>query len=212
MSGSRWRPSDPAIAAELERLQQAAAENAAARRERGGFRPEEDTDDLVRLGSEYLSLSPNECRLLYLLARGTGARRVVEFGASYGVSTLTLAAAVRASAGYLWTTEVHPEKCAALRESLARAGVEDCVTLLEGDARETLTKVAGPLDLVLLDGWKGMYLPVLKLLRPMLRPGALVVADNLGHAGAADYLAHVSDPESGFITHVEGGFGLSLLE
>ncbi|MDF0602821.1 class I SAM-dependent methyltransferase [Psychromarinibacter sp. C21-152] len=201
-----WHPDDAAIAAELARLRDA------AQAARGGFRPEENTDDLVRLGSAYLAVSPEEGKLLYMLARAAGARQVVEFGASFGLSTLCLAAAVRKAGGRLITTEVHPDKCAALRESFARAGVEDCVTLLEGDARETLAGVEGPVDLVFLDGWKSMYLPVLELLRPRLRDGALVVADNVDHAAAQDYVAHVSDPASGFVTHRHGDMGLSLRE
>ena len=163
-----WLPDDPALAAELTRLHAAARAASAETRARGGFKPDEDVDDIVRLGSEYLALSPEEGQLIYMLARSAGARRVVEFGASFGISTLYFAAAMRATGGRLITTEVHPDKCRALRETLARAGVADCVDLLEGDARETLKGVEGPVDMVLLDGWKSMYLPVLTLLRPRL--------------------------------------------
>ncbi|OWU70543.1 O-methyltransferase [Marinibacterium profundimaris] len=205
-----WLPRDPAIAAELSRLHAASRASDEAREARGGFLPEEDTDDIVRLGSEYLAVSPEEGRLLYMLARGAQARRVVEFGASFGLSTLYLAAALRETGGQLFTTEVHPEKCRALRESFDRAGVGDIVTLLEGDARETLITVEGPLDMVLLDGWKSMYLPVLHLLSPRLRAGALVAADNIRLDASQPYLAHVSDPASGFLTRELDDMALSL--
>ena len=205
-----WLPDDPALAAELERLHAASRASDAARQSRGGFIPEENTDDIVRLGSEYLAVSPEEGQLLYMLARGAQAQRVVEFGASYGLSTLYLAAALRETGGQLVTTEVHPDKCRALRDSFERAGVGGIVTLLEGDARETLRTVEGPIDLLLLDGWKGMYLEVLHLLTPELRPGGLVAADNIRLSSTQPYLAHVSDPASGFLTQEIGDMGLSL--
>ena len=205
-----WLPSDPGIASVLRDLHAASDAADRARLERGGFIPEENTDDIVRLGSEYLSVSPAEGRFLYMLARGMQARRIVEFGASFGLSTLYLAAALRETGGHLWTTEVHPDKCAALRQTFDRAGVEDVVTLLEGDARETLKTVEGPVDMVLLDGWKSMYLPVLDLLRLKLRPGATVAADNIRLSSSQPYLAHVSDPASGFLTHLVDDMGLSL--
>jgi predicted O-methyltransferase YrrM len=149
----------------------------------------------------YLALSPEEGRLLHLLARGANARRAVEFGASYGISTLYLGAALRANGGHLVTTEVHPAKCAALRDTLSEAGLADHVTLLEGDALDTLADVEGPLDLVLLDGWKTLYLPVFELLRPKLRPGALVLADNCDHEGAQSFVTAVTAEGSGCLTH-----------
>ena len=205
-----WLPDDPALAAELTRLHAAARAASAETRARGGFKPDEDVDDIVRLGSEYLALSPEEGQLIYMLARSAGARRVVEFGASFGISTLYFAAAMRATGGRLITTEVHPDKCRALRETLARAGVADCVDLLEGDARETLKGVEGPVDMVLLDGWKSMYLPVLTLLRPRLAPGAMVISDNLNHAGTQDFVDQVTDAANRFLTHRVGVTGLSL--
>ncbi len=205
-----WLPPDPGIASVLRALHAASDASDRARHERGGFLPEENTDDIVRLGSEYLAVSPEEGRLLYMLARGARAERIVEFGASYGLSTLYLAAALRETGGRLWTTEVHPKKCAALRETFARAGIDDVVTLLEGDARETLKTVEGPVDMVLLDGWKSLYLPVLDILKPRLRSGALVAADNIRLSASQPYLTHMSDPASGFLTHCVDDMGLSL--
>lgn len=205
-----WLPSDPGLASVLRDLHAASDAADQARRDRGGFIPEENTDDIVRLGSEYLAVSPDEGRFLYMLARGARAERIVEFGASYGLSTLYLAAALRETGGHLWTTEVHPDKCAALRETFDRAGVSDVVTLLEGDARETLKTVEGPIDMVLLDGWKSLYLPVLDILRPKLRPGALVAADNIRLTASKPYWAHVSGPASGFLSHQVDDMALSL--
>lgn len=104
---------------------------------------------------------------------------------------------------------LHPEKCAALNKNIAEAGLRDHVTVLEGDARETLQGVSSGIELLVLDGWKGMYLPVLKVLRAKLSDRALVVADNVDHEAAQDYLAHVQDPHSGFVTQCVGQLALS---
>lgn len=205
-----WLPDDPALAAELERLHAADRASTEARHARGGFLPDENTDDVVRLGSEYLAVSPAEGRLLYLFARSMSAQKVVEFGASFGVSTLYFAAALRETGGGLLTTEVHPDKCEALRNTFDAAGATDVVTLLEGDARETLKAVDGPIDLLFLDGWKGMYLTILDMMTPKLRPGALVLADNMRLSSAQPYRARVSDPQSGFLTHEVDDMAVSL--
>lgn len=149
--------------------------------------------------------------MLYLLARACKARRIVEFGASFGISSLYLGAAARANGGQLITTEVHPEKCAALRRTFEKAGLANHITLLEGDARDTLADITGPIDMLLLDGWKSAYLPVYALLRPKLPIGTLVLADNCHHEAAADYLAAIRDPESGVITEIRDDLAISCV-
>ncbi|GAB4357891.1 MAG: hypothetical protein Kow0073_16060 [Immundisolibacter sp.] len=197
----------------LRRLHAAAADDAArwaARREQQAKGALPQDEGLVRLGECYLAVSPDEGRLLYLLARATRARRLVEFGASYGVSTLYLGAAARDNGGHLVTTEAHPDKCRALRANLAQAGLADCVTLLEGDALQTLAGLTEPIELLFLDGWKSLYLPLLQRLRPRLGEGALVLADNVDHAAAQDYVAAVQAPDSGFLTHRVGDLSISV--
>lgn len=144
----------------------------------------------------YIPVSRQDGRLLYALARGTGARRVVEFGSSFGISTLYLAAAVRDNGGgQVISTEIEPAKWAAATASIRDAGLAEVATVLEGDALETLRAGNEPIDLLFLDGWKDLYLPVLDLLTPRLRPGALVAADNVNLADTAPYLAKVrADP------------------
>ena len=204
---------EPRLATVLQRLHRESAHDtdrwAALRAAQAAGRLSDD-DGLVRMGEFYLAVSPDEGRLLYLLARATRARQLVEFGASYGVSTLYLAAAARDGGGHLVTTEAHPDKCRALRANLAEAGVADCVTLREGDALHTLVDLPGPIDLLLLDGWKSLYLPLLRLLRLRLADNALVLADNVDHAAAQDYLAAVRAPDSGFMTHLIGDLAVSV--
>ena len=204
---------EPRLAAVLRRLHQEAAQDAdrwTARRAAQAAGRLPNDEGLVRMGEFYLAVSPDEGRLLYLLARATRARHMVEFGASYGVSTLYLAAAARDGGGHLVTTEAHPDKCRALRANLTEAGVDDCVTLLEGDALQTLADLPAPIDLLLLDGWKSLYLPLLRLLRPRLGEGALVLTDNVDHAAAQDYVAAVRAPDSGFLTHLMGDLSVSV--
>lgn len=207
---------EPALAAVLNRLHEAAAADpkrwAARKHEQANNPPPAGPDPLVRMGELYIAVSRDEGRFLYLLARLSGARHMVEFGASYGISTLYLGAAARANGGQLHTTEVHPDKCAVVRNNIAEAGLQEAVSLLEGDALETLQTVDAPIDFVFLDGWKSYYLPVIKLLRPKLAPGALVVADNIDFSAAADYLAYVQETGNGFFTQLQGDLALSYLD
>jgi predicted O-methyltransferase YrrM len=128
---------------------------------------------------------------------------VVEFGTSFGISTIHLAAAVRDNgAGRVISTELNAAKAAQARANLAEAGLSDWVTILLGDARQTLATVDAPVGFVLLDGWKNLYLPVLKLLEPRLTPGALILADDTVSMAEEmpDYLAYIRDPAHGYLS------------
>ena len=149
----------------------------------------------------YIPVSPEGGRLLYALIRASRPSTVVEFGASFGISTIHLAAAVQDNgAGRVISTELSANKVTQARANLAEADLSDQVTILEGDARQTLADLDGPVEFVLLDGWKDLYLPVLHLLEPRLPPGALVIADDTISLAAemADYLAYVRDPANGY--------------
>ena len=129
------------------------------------------------------------------------------------MSTIYLAAAVTDNGtGRVVTTELNLKKVETARANLQEAGVGEVVTILPGDALETLADVPGPVGLVLLDGWKSLCLPVLRLLEPKLAPGALVAADDSSFANMADYLAYVRDPGNGYVSvsfPVEDGVELS---
>lgn len=157
----------------------------------------------------YIPVSPEGGRLLYTLVRASRPATVVEFGTSFGISTIHLAAAVRDNAavgdhpaGRVISTELNAAKVARARANLAEAGLADLVTILAGDARETLAGLPGPVGFLLLDGWKNLYLPVLRLLEPQLTPGALVVADDAVSLAdeMPDYLAYVRDPAHGYLS------------
>ena len=148
-------------------------------------------------------------RFLYNLVRAQGSRTVVEFGMSFGISTIHLAAAVRDNgSGRVVTTELDAGKVRRATNHLSEAGLLDCVDIRHGDALETLRDLEGPVDLVFLDGWKLLYLPVLQLLEARLRPGAAVVADDLVlfPDELQTYLEYVRDPSHGY-TSVEVPIG-----
>jgi len=165
------------------------------------------------LADFYIPISAEAGRLLYALTRASRPDTVVEFGTSFGISTIYLAAAVTDNGtGRVLTTELSSTKVKAAQSNLAEAGVDGPVTILAGDARQTLADLAGPIGLVLLDGWKDLCLPVLRLLEPKLAPGALVAADDIDHAGMAGYLDYVRDPANGYVTvafPVEDGMEIS---
>jgi len=151
----------------------------------------------------YIPVSPEQGRFLYLTARVLGARKVVEFGTSFGISTTYLAAAVRDNGGGLVVgSEIEPGKHARAVANVAEAGLSEVVDVRLGDARETLRELPEPIDLVLLDGWKDLYLPLLELVAPRLRPRAVVLADNIFtfRKSLRPYVEWVQSGEHGFVS------------
>lgn len=152
-----------------------------------------------------LAVSRETGSLLYMLACGARARTIVEFGTSFGISTLHLAAALRDNGGgHLITSEFEPSKISRARDHLTAAGVIDLVEIREGDALKTLSvDLPDTIDLVLLDGAKALYPEILSLLESRLRPGAFIVADNADYS--PDYLARVRSPSQGYMSIPFGG-------
>ncbi len=147
-----------------------------------------------------IAVAADVAELLYVLALGRRVRRVVEFGASLGCSTIHLAAAIRdAGGGSVVTTELLAEKARGAEANLVEAGLADLVDVRVGDALETLRDLAGPVDLLFLDGANDLYLAVLALVEPRLGPGGLVVADmSRDDPHHARYRRHVGDPARGY--------------
>ena len=165
------------------------------------MRSKTDYRDLYgRLKDLALPVSRGTGVLLYMLARSSRARTIVEFGTSFGISTIHLAAALRDNGGgRLVTSEFEPAKVERARANLAAAGLLDLVEIRTGDALQTLAgDLPDAIDLVLLDGAKALYPDVLALLEPHLRPGAAIVADNADHS--PDYLARMRAPASGYLS------------
>jgi predicted O-methyltransferase YrrM len=157
----------------------------------------------------YLAVSRDTARLLYMLVRSTGARSIVEFGTSFGVSTLHLAAGLRDNGGgRIITTEFEPSKATRAQENFAVGGLADLIELREGDALQTLSRdLPGQIDLALLDGAKGLYPAVLTLLEEHLKLGALIIADNADWS--PEYLQRVRSTTGGY-TSVPFGENVEL--
>lgn len=203
-------PADPMARAVAERLHAQSAAQDAELAAYFGARAREGTLDWKGLDADahgfmadkLVALEPDKAAFCAQVCRALRARTVVEVGTSYGVSTIHLADAVRevarqdGGAGRVIATEYEPAKAAAARAHWAEAGVSDVIELREGDLRETLKDLRGPIDFVLMDIWTEMACPAIELIGPHLRPGAVVVADNTTQFAAAygDYFAYVRDP------------------
>ncbi|MFB2604274.1 O-methyltransferase [Rhizobium phaseoli] len=153
-----------------------------------------------RLKDLWLPVSREAGALLYMLARSSRARTIVEFGTSFGISTLHLAAALRDNGGgRLITSEFEPSKLKRARENLTAGGLIDLVDIREGDALQTLSvDLPETIDLLFLDGAKALYRDILELVEDRLRPGTLIVADNADVSPG--YLARVRTPAAGYLS------------
>jgi predicted O-methyltransferase YrrM len=164
----------------------------------------------------YIPISREQGEFLYLMVRSTRAKNVVEFGTSFGISTIYIAAGLRDNGeGCVIGTEIEPTKCSRAVANLREAGLAEHSEVRLGDALETLRDVPEPVDLLFLDGWKDLYLPVLELVMPRLRPGAVVLADNIFTFQKAlrPYVEHVQSGENGFESttlHISDGFEYSV--
>jgi predicted O-methyltransferase YrrM len=181
-------------------------------RERAVLDVLEDIDRTQRRGS--MSVPANDGRLLRILTEASDAQHVVELGTSIGYSGIWFCLGLESTDGKLTTFEIDETRAARARENFKRAGVEDRVTLILGNAHETVGQVDGPVDIVFLDADKDGYLDYLEKLLPKLRPGGLVIAHNMSHRQADPrYVKAVtSNPEleSLFVSAGTSGIGISL--
>ena len=200
---------DPKVIAVIDRLR--------AERRRPPSRGLHQGDELDPHAYEEFgfSIHPEQGDLIYLLCRAIGARRVVEFATSIGMSTLYFAAAIRDNGGgKVIGSDIVPGKLAAARRNLAAAGLAAWVDLRPGDARETLRDLGGPVDVALIDGWPGEEGPslarqMMEIITPQLRIGGIVINDN----AEPDYLDYIRDPANGFRSMslpLKGGTELSV--
>jgi predicted O-methyltransferase YrrM len=173
------------------------------------------------LSDKLVALDREKGEFSYQICRALRAKRVVEAGTSFGVSTLFLASAVRDNVragggeGVVIGTEYEPEKANAARANFAEAGLSDFIDLREGDLRETLVDLDAPIDFMLIDIWTPMARPALELVAPCLRDGAVVIADNTAQFPDAyrDYFEFINDPANRFRTMTlpfEGGLEFTV--
>jgi len=176
-------------------------------------------DDAMQLflSDKMVALDKDKAQFCYLLCRSLNAKRVVEAGTSFGVSTLYLAAAVRDNQnanGLVIGTEIEPGKVKIARENFRKAGLNNYIDLREGDLRQTLQDLGEPVDFMLIDIWE-VAQPALELVSPHLRPGAIVACDNtaVDIAEYGEYFEYLNDPRNRFRTMTvpfKGGFEISV--
>jgi predicted O-methyltransferase YrrM len=188
---------DAALAALLDELYAAGREHDA-----------HQTDRLARLRN----LEPETARLLALLIRATGARRVLELGTSNGYSTLWLADAVRDTGGIVTSVELDPERSAAAAANLARAGLADHAELRVQDAADALAQAADEsLDLVFLDAERPHYAAYWPRLLRAVRPGGLLAIDNvLSHAHELEEFTKLIETLETTVVPVGAGLRLAV--
>ncbi len=194
---------DPKVATVLDRMYAEAKNQMSLLRDRRGEfdRPMNARERAEAMSEFYIPVTPEAGRLLYSLVRATRPTTIVEFGMSFGISAVHLASAVRDNGtGRVITTELSAAKIAGAKKTFADTGLEDVITILEGDALSTLAGLEGSVDFALLDGWKDLYLPVIELLEPRLSPGVLIVADNANAADTQPYLDRVRNPDNGYVS------------
>ena len=157
----------------------------------------------------YLPISKEQGQALRQLIVENECKQVVEFGTSFGISTIYLADAVQQTGGKVITTELLGSKAKKASENIEEAGLSEYVELRIGDAMKTLKDYSGPIDFLFLDGWKDLYLPLFQLLEPLLEAGTLIYADNMDMAGTQAYGEYVLNKKDKYASHmVHGGKAL----
>jgi predicted O-methyltransferase YrrM len=149
-------------------------------------------DNFQRTG---LNTTPGDAMMLRILVEAAGAKRGVEVGAASGYGAINMGIAFERTGGHLWTLEIDPKWVKETRDNLEKVGLEKVVTVVEGDALQTLPNLEAPIDFVFIDAVKSDYLKYLKLIEPKLQVGAVVVADNTIQSARAmkDYLDYVQN-------------------
>jgi caffeoyl-CoA O-methyltransferase len=172
-------------------------------------------EEIAQTDNSNLLVPLEDGRLLRMFTESIGARNVVEIGTYNGYSALWFCLALRNTGGRIVTHEINPKNVALARENFSKAGVGDLVTIVEGDAHETVTRLKDPIDLLFIDADKPGYADYLKKLLPLVRPGGLIVAHNTTNTGRQmpDYFAAVTtDPslDSIFLGQQSVGMGVTV--
>jgi caffeoyl-CoA O-methyltransferase len=168
----------------------------------------------IRQGPWMANVHTLHGRLLRIFAESTNAKNVVEIGTSNGYSALWICLGLRATGGLLTTLEIDPHTAALARANFKQAGVDHLVTLVEGDAHQTISRLRDPIDILFLDADKDGYLDYLQKLLPLVRPGGLILADNMSRPAPSPAFvkAITSNPnlETVFLNMSATGLGVVL--
>jgi predicted O-methyltransferase YrrM len=168
-------------------------------------------EDIQQKQGRRMNVPAADGRLLRTLAEAIGAKKVVEFGTSNGVSAIWLSLALRKTEGKLISHEIDPDTAALARKNFAQAGVAELVTVVEGDGHEKAKELTGPIDLVFIDADKEGYVDYLQKTLPLVRPGGLILAHNMNprQASAEFVKAITTNPDLETLFYMEGG-GMSV--
>jgi len=151
------------------------------------FRPLQPKD----MENVYLPVSREQGEFFYSIIIENQFQSVVEFGTSFGISTLYLAAAVKQTGGQVITTELLSSKAKTAKKNFEDAQLENFIELRVGDALETLANFNQPIDFLMLDGWKNLYLPLFKELESFFHKDTIIYADNVDMADSQPFLDYV---------------------
>ena len=169
--------------------------------------------DITQKQGWRLNVPVQDGRMLRLLAESIGAKTVVEIGTSNGISTIWLAMGVRKIEGKVITHEINPDTAKLAQENFKTAGVSGMITIVLGDAHETVSKLKGPIDMVFIDADKEGYADYLQKLLPLVRPGGLICAHNINsrQANPKFVKAATTDPKLETVVYTAGaGMSISL--
>ena len=150
-------------------------------------------------------------RLIRMLTESIGAKHAVEIGTSTGYSGLWFALALRSTGGRLTTFELDPGVAATAREIFSKAGVSDLITVVVGDAHQTVSQLEGPIDIVFIDADKPGYRDYVEKVLPLVRPGGLILAHNIRQASDnPNYVDAVTKNADLDTTLFLGGNGMTI--
>ncbi len=164
----------------------------------------------IAANQRFRNVPQHDGRLLRIMAQSIGAKHVVELGTSTGYSGIWIGLALKETGGKLTTYEIDADRAAKARENFKRAGMEDLIILVEGDAHEEVTKLKGTIDMVFLDADKEGYVDYLSKLLPLLRPGGLVLAHNINPRMADAKFMDAITTNPSLETVIRGGMSISL--
>jgi len=142
-----------------------------------------------------LNTTPGDAMMLRILVESSGAKRGIEVGSASGFGAINMGIAFERTGGHLYTLEIDPQSAKVCRDNLQKVGLENTVTCIEGDALKTLPKLEGEFDFVFIDALKQDYLKYFKLIEAKLKPGAVVVGDNVIRSARAmkDFLDYIQN-------------------
>jgi predicted O-methyltransferase YrrM len=170
-------------------------------------------EEIKRGDKEQLAISPEDGQFLRMLVASTGRKRALEIGAAQGYSAIWIGMAMRDTGGKLVTIEYDPQRAKEAAANVKRAGLDDVVTVIGGDAFVEIPKLAGTFDCVFVDAWKRDYIKFFDLTYPRLDDGGLFLGHNVINKKSemSDFLDRIATHPDLFTSVVApGGEGVSI--